>query len=253
MKATVIFFLLVFISLSLQAEDGHELWLRNKSTGHVTVTCSGNSATLAIAIKELQQGWQGKDNAKIVLTIKNDKAIKHDGLLHPYDVKTYPAVNFDGFIVKVNSEGMQGPHDYGRTHAQGANLLADALKPLWEECLKSETYQEGPGRTVGRCTDGSIFPQKHTGIAGVTNAGVDTNWCAFGRLAWDNMLTSEKIADEWIKFTFSQVLSGQAASTLYTTDWTPPYYHQADINGDSRSAGDQYHMILNARCTIWTT
>jgi len=566
MKPVVIIFLLVFISLSLQAQDGHELWLRNKSTGHVTVTCSGNSPTLAIAIKELQQGWQGKDNAKVVLTIKDDKAIKYDGfklspgeiqantdlgilygvyellrrqqtgrpveeiicnpsyevrilnhwddpdsstmrgfasrsifwrkgknalavtdadktlwqeyaranasigingavlnivnasplvlseaylervkaiaaILRPYGVKTYLAVNFafpsiigglktsdpldpgvikwwsarvkeiyskipdfGGFIVKANSEGMQGPHDYGRTHAQGANLLADALKPyggiimwrafvysptdkdrakqaylefmpldgqfrdnviiqvkngpidfqprepfsplfgamkktsvmpefeimkeylggtvhlvflapMWEECLKSETYQEGPGSTVGRCTDGSIFPQKHTGIAGVANVGVDTNWCGhpfdqanwytFGRLAWDNTLTSEKIADEWIKLTFSQVPAGQAASTLYTTDWTekflvpvkkmmlesreaavnymmplgfhhifsmpnthygpgpwwapegmrkdwtPPYYHQADINGvgfdRTRSGTDgvsQYHEPL---------
>lgn len=37
--------------------------------------------------------------------------------------------DFGGFLVKANSEGQPGPKDYGRTHAQGANMLADALAP----------------------------------------------------------------------------------------------------------------------------
>ncbi|MBR3009471.1 MAG: alpha-glucuronidase [Prevotella sp.] len=37
--------------------------------------------------------------------------------------------DFGGFLVKANSEGQPGPFDYGRTHADGANMLADALKP----------------------------------------------------------------------------------------------------------------------------
>ena len=37
--------------------------------------------------------------------------------------------DFGGFLVKANSEGLPGPQDYGRTHADGANMLADALKP----------------------------------------------------------------------------------------------------------------------------
>lgn len=209
--------------------------------------------------------------------------------------------DFGGFLVKANSEGQAGPQDYGRTHADGANMLADALKPfggivmwrsfvynptkqdralqayqefmpfdgqfrdnviiqvkngpidfqprepfsplfgamkktplmpelqitqeylghsihlaflapMWEEFLKSDTYQEGNGSTVARCTDGSIFPQKYTAIAGVANVGLDANWCghqfaqanwyAFGRLAWNHQLTSETIAEEWIKLTF---------------------------------------------------
>ncbi len=211
--------------------------------------------------------------------------------------------DFGGFLVKANSEGQPGPQDYGRTHADGANMLADALKPydgivmwrafvykassddrakqaydefmpldgkfrdnviiqvkngpvdfqprepfsplfgamkktsvmpelqitqeylgqsvhlvflstMWEEFLKSDTYQEGKGSTVARCTDGSIYPQKYTAIAGVSNIGLDTNWCghpfaqanwyAFGRLAWNNKLSSEQIADEWIKLTFGK-------------------------------------------------
>jgi len=37
--------------------------------------------------------------------------------------------DFGGFLVKANSEGQPGPQDYGRSHAEGANLLADALAP----------------------------------------------------------------------------------------------------------------------------
>ena len=37
--------------------------------------------------------------------------------------------DFGGFLVKANSEGQPGPQDYGRTHADGANMLADALAP----------------------------------------------------------------------------------------------------------------------------
>ena len=213
--------------------------------------------------------------------------------------------DFGGFLVKANSEGQPGPQDFGRTHADGANMLADALKSasadgivmwrafvyktsdedrakqaynefmpldgqfrdnviiqvkngpvdfqprepfsplfgamkktsvmpelqitqeylgqsihlvflstMWEEFLQSDTYQQGKGSTVARCTDGSLYPQKHTAIAGVSNIGLDINWCghhfaqanwyAFGRLAWNNSLSSEQIADEWIKLTFYQ-------------------------------------------------
>ena len=54
-------------------------------------------------------------------------------------------------------------------------------------------------------SDGSIYPQKHTAMAGVSNVGLDTawtghhfaqaNWYAFGRLAWNVDLSSEQIAD----------------------------------------------------------
>ena len=37
--------------------------------------------------------------------------------------------DFGGFLVKANSEGMPGPQGYGRTHAQGANMLAKVLAP----------------------------------------------------------------------------------------------------------------------------
>ena len=37
--------------------------------------------------------------------------------------------DFGGFLVKANSEGQPGPQDYARTHADGANMLADAVRP----------------------------------------------------------------------------------------------------------------------------
>ena len=227
--------------------------------------------------------------------------------------------DFGGFLVKASSEGQPGPQNYGRTHADGANMFADALKPyggivmwrafvyssnnedrakqaydefmpldgkfrdnviiqvkngpidfqprepfsplfgamkktsvmpefqvtmeylghanylvflstMWEECLKSDTYQQGKGSTVGRCTDGSIYPQKYTAIAGVSNVGLDTNWnghpfnqanwYAFGRLAWNNTLSSEQIADEWIKLTYYNDSCQKCGEANYAEDWT---------------------------------
>ncbi len=57
----------------------------------------------------------------------------------------YAAIpDFGGFLVKANSEGQPGPKTYGRTHAQGANCLADALAPhggvvLW----RAFVYDDG--------------------------------------------------------------------------------------------------------------
>ncbi|WP_233843850.1 alpha-glucuronidase family glycosyl hydrolase [Dyella sp. 2HG41-7] len=52
--------------------------------------------------------------------------------------------DFGGFLVKANSEGQPGPQDYGRTHADGANMLADALAPhggvvMWRTFVYSQT------------------------------------------------------------------------------------------------------------------
>jgi alpha-glucuronidase len=51
--------------------------------------------------------------------------------------------DFGGFLVKANSEGQPGPQDYGRTHADGANVLANAVSPhggiiLWRAFVYDE-------------------------------------------------------------------------------------------------------------------
>ena len=193
--------------------------------------------------------------------------------------------DFGGFLVKANSEGQPGPFDYNRTHADGANMLAEAVAPykgiiMWrsfvygakhkgEDRVKQavsefkeldgkfrsnvilqskngpldfqprEPYapifdnirrtkqmaelqitQEYLGHSrhlvylapMWREFFGFVTPERLVGIAGVANIGLDKNWCghhfaqanwyAFGRLAWNPMLTSESIAKEWLTQTF---------------------------------------------------
>jgi alpha-glucuronidase len=160
---------------------------------------------------------------------------------------------------------------------QATNLVY--LGPLFKECLNSDTYTSGKGSTVAKVLDGSFNKdQTLTGITGVANIGTDVNWCghpfaqanwyAIGRLAWDHTLSSEKIADEWLRMTYSnnpvflQTASrlmmdsrdvfvqysnpvglhhimgtghhyGPApwVNNLNRPDWNPVYYHKADSVG----------------------
>jgi len=276
--------------------------------------------------------------------------------------------DFGGFLVKANSEGQPGPQNYGRTHADGANMLADAvqpfggivmwrafvysnelpedrhkqaniefepldgvfrnnvmvqvkngaidfqprepfhplfgtmprtplllelqitqeylgqatnlvyLAPLFKECLDSDTYRPAKGNTVAQIIDGSSRTQQLTGIAGVANIGTDlnwtghpmaqSNWYAFGRLAWDHQLSAAAIAEEWLRMSFTNdtafvhtagnmLMQSREACVNYMTplglhhlmgtghhygpapwvddlpraDWTPVYYHKADKQG----------------------
>ena len=55
--------------------------------------------------------------------------------------------DFGGFLVKANSEGQPGPGDYHRTHADGANMLADAVKPyggiiMWRSFVYGANHKE---------------------------------------------------------------------------------------------------------------
>jgi len=275
--------------------------------------------------------------------------------------------DFGGFLVKANSEGQPGPQNYGRNHADGANMLSTAvahhggvvmwrafvydnnvpddrakqaynefkpldkrfnenifvqvkngaidfqprepfhplfgalehtpimmefqitqeylgcathlvyLAPLFKECLESDTYAKGKGSTVGKVIDGSLHNHTISGMAGVANIGNDRNWTghpfgqanwfAFGRLAWNHNLSSEQIADEWLRMTFTNnekflkvvepmMLNSRETAVNYMTplglhhqmarnhhwgpgpwvnvgrpDWTSPYYHRADSVG----------------------
>lgn len=193
--------------------------------------------------------------------------------------------DFGGFLVKANSEGQPGPCDYGRTHAEGANMLANALKPyqgivMWRAFVYSpsdadrakQAYLEfkpldgqfrsnvivqvknGPVDFQPREPYSPLFtamprtplmaefqitqeylghsnhlaylapmwkeffsfvpPASLKAIAGVANTGTDANWCghtfaqanwyAFGRLAWNPHLSSEEIADEWLRQSICQ-------------------------------------------------
>ena len=87
------------------------------------------------------------------------------------------------------------------------------LAQMWREVLDSDTYAKGPGSTVTKVIDGSLYGQRLSGMAGVANTGSDRNWTghhfaqanwyAFGRLAWNPDLASRQIAEEWINMTFT--------------------------------------------------
>ena len=258
--------------------------------------------------------------------------------------------DFGGFLVKANSEGEPGPCDYGRTHAEGANMLADILKPhkgivMWrafvynpqspdrakqaveefmpldglfhdnvilqvkngpvdfQPCepysplftsvrktpvmVEFQITQEYLGAANHLCFLAPMWreffalvkPQSLKAMAGVANIGDDVNWCghhfaqanwyAFGRLAWNPALTSEEIADEWLRQTFGNeprlvepmtkvMTESRGACVNYMMplglhhifagghhygpepwydvpgirrDWTPAYYHKADSIG----------------------
>ncbi len=275
--------------------------------------------------------------------------------------------DFGGFLVKANSEGQPGPQNYGRDHADGANMLANALAPykgivmwrafvysqqsndrfkqayeefkpldgkfkknvliqvkngpidfqprepfsplfgamqhtplmmefqltqeylgqgthlvyeapLFKEVLGADTYAKGKGSSVAKIIDGSLYNDSLNGMAGVSNIGNDRNWTghlfgqanwyALGRLAWNYNLSSEQIAEEWTRQTFTNdltvvntvkqiLLSSYEAMVNYMTplglhhimgnghhygpapwsnnlprpDWNPVYYHKADSTG----------------------
>lgn len=276
--------------------------------------------------------------------------------------------DFGGYLVKANSEGEPGPQDYGRTHADGANMLAEAMRPfsgiviwrafvynadpngdrfkegyaqfkpldgafdpkvivqvkngpidfmprepfhpmfgafpktplgmefqitqeylgqsthltylapMFKECLDTDTYAKGQGSTVAKVIDGSLYNASNSLMAGVANTGSDDNWCghpfnqsnwyAFGRLAWDHTLSSEQIASEWIQMTLTRskpaeqkindiMMRSHPIYVSYTyplgtahmmgeshhygpepwlaksarPDWTSVYYHRADSVG----------------------
>ena len=61
--------------------------------------------------------------------------------------------DFGGFLVKANSEGLPGPQDFGRTHADGANMLADALAPydgivMWRAFVYSPKSSDRANQAV---------------------------------------------------------------------------------------------------------
>jgi len=276
--------------------------------------------------------------------------------------------DFGGFLIKANSEGQPGPQDYKRSHADGANMFAEALAPhggivmwrsfvysnespqdrlmqpyteftpldgkfnknvavqvkngpldfqprepvsplfgampatplfmefqvtqeylgqanhlvymgpMFKEILNWDTYAKGKGSTVAKVIDGALEGHNLSGMAGVANIGNDinctghpfgqSNWYSLGRLAWNPDLSSEQIANEWVKQTFGNnkqvidtvqkiMLGSHEAMVNYMTplglhhimgyghhygpapwfdkasraDWNPVYFHKADEAG----------------------
>jgi len=87
------------------------------------------------------------------------------------------------------------------------------LPPLWKTVLDFNMGVDGRYTPVKDIINGSSFHRPIGGYTGVVNVGLDTDWLGnhlalanlygFGRLAWNPNLSSETIADEWTKLTFS--------------------------------------------------
>src|SRR5690606_561663 len=87
------------------------------------------------------------------------------------------------------------------------------LPKLFEETLDADTHAQGKNSTVARVIDGSLGNKKLSGMAAVSNIGTDANWqgepfrqddgYGCGRLAWAAYVDSGKIAEEWLRGTFT--------------------------------------------------
>lgn len=87
------------------------------------------------------------------------------------------------------------------------------LVPMWKEILEFDTFAKGPGTSVKKIISGEVYNTRFSGFAAVTNIGDDANWTGhqlaqantfgYALLAWNPDLTSEEIAETWIRLTFS--------------------------------------------------
>lgn len=271
--------------------------------------------------------------------------------------------DFGGFLVKADSEFRPGPFTYGRNHAQGANMLAEALNPfhglviwrcfvynclldwrdrskdrakaaydnfkpldgdfldnvilqvkngpmdfqireavspllggmektnqlvefqiaqeytgqqkhlcylvpLWKEVLDFDTLAKGKGSLVSKVGSGKLFGRIHGGMVAVSNIGDSNCWTGhplaqanlygFGRLAWNPELTSENIAEEWVKLTFGNdvktlniivkmLLESRDVYEKYTSPlgigWmvNPNHHYGPSVDGYEYSPWGTYH------------
>ena len=238
--------------------------------------------------------------------------------------------DFGGFLVKANSEGEPGPQDFGRSHADGANMLAGVLKPhkgivMWRAFVYNPQSSDRANQACeefmpldGQFADNVIIqikngpidfqprepysplftamqktpmmvefqitqeylgaanhlvylapmwqeffsfvkPASLKAMAGVANIGDDTNWCghhfaqsnwyAFGRLAWNPSLSSEQIANEWLTQTFSTPCNhnsplGLPLATNGTQEFSILNSQLLQLMLDSREACVNYMMPL---------
>ena len=122
----------------------------------------------------------------------------------------YAAIpDFGGFLVKANSEGQAGPQDYGRTHADGANMLGEALAPyggivMWRAFVYSPTSPDRANQAVEEFLplDGKFADNV---IVQIKNGPVDFQprepfSPLFGKLHDTQMMMEFQITQEYLGF-----------------------------------------------------
>ena len=117
--------------------------------------------------------------------------------------------DFGGFLVKANSEGLPGPQDFGRTHADGANMLADALAPydgivMWRAFVYSPKSSDRANQAVEEFEplDGQF---RDNVIIQIKNGPVDFQprepfSPLFGRMSKTALMPELQITQEYLGF-----------------------------------------------------
>ena len=125
--------------------------------------------------------------------------------------------DFGGFLVKANSEGQAGPQDYGRTHADGANMLAEALAPyggivMWRAFVYSPTSPDRANQAVEEFLplDGKFADNV---IVQVKNGPVDFQprepfSPLFGKLRDTKMMMEFQVTQEYLGFSNHMAFHG---------------------------------------------
>lgn len=115
--------------------------------------------------------------------------------------------DFGGFLVKASSEGQPGPQDFGRSHADGANMLADALKPhggivMWRAFVYAPNSPDRAKQAVEEFVplDGRF---RDNVIVQIKNGPVDFQPCEpfsplFGGLYKTKMMPELQITQEYL-------------------------------------------------------
>ncbi len=131
----------------------------------------------------------------------------------------YAAIpDFGGFLVKANSEGQPGPGDYKRSHAEGANMLAEALKPhggivMWRAFIYSEHDADDRAKqayTELQPLDGTFAPNV---LLQIKNGAIDFQprepfHPLFGAMPKTNQMLEVQLTKEYL---------GQATHLVYST------------------------------------
>ncbi len=135
--------------------------------------------------------------------------------------------DFGGFLVKADSEGQPGPHGYGRDHADGANVLADALEPhggivMWRAFVydpqQSDRFREGYDQFVpldGKFRDNVIIQVKNGPIDFQPREPFSP---LFGALPNTNTMLELQITQEYFGFNLHLAYMGPLFTEVLRAD-----------------------------------
>jgi alpha-glucuronidase len=136
--------------------------------------------------------------------------------------------DFGGLLVKANSEGQPGPQDYGRSHAEGANVLADALAPfggvvIWRAFVYSNEQPDDRARQAysefvpldGRFRDNVLLQVKNGPIDFQPREPIHP---LFGAMPHTPLAMEFQITKEYLGFATHLVYLGSLYEEVLQTD-----------------------------------